>query len=281
MNTPSIEPVKTPKSQETSAQADLAAVIAYMKAHWPSDVEPEWQVSIAEYPAIAERVLKDFTKSATKSHEFIRIAGLSGSGKTSQILPAVEAYCEKQKISPVLVAARRFVEYHPHYQEIKDHYGESNLRKKTDEFSTIMMFLVLNLLTKSGFDVILDVTLLDPAVEQILLRMLTKNHYRALLLMIATSPTVTEHFLGGRSWRHTKETEQEFIRATGKALDFYAKSAPDLRIILWSVYDLAPIYDGPVRSSLEIFQEYSAKETLPEKDDDARRQAKISYMLKN
>ncbi|MBR3386097.1 zeta toxin family protein [Candidatus Saccharibacteria bacterium] len=256
----------------------LKQVIDYMKSHWPSPVKSEWQVGLEEYSRILPKIIADFTSGATKSREFIRIAGLSGSGKTSQILPAVEAYAAKRRIKPILIAARRFVEYHPFVNEIKSYYGEENLRKNTDEFSTIMMFLVLNAITRQGYDIILDVTLLDPKVEQILLYMLRTNHYQPMLLMIATSPIVTEHFLGGRAWRHTKETEQEFIRATGRALDFYAKNAPDLHIILWSVYDKAPIYDGEIERALPIFADYSARTTLPGKDDDARRAAKIAYM---
>ena len=40
----------------------LEKVVAYMKAHWPSKVKPEWQVKLDEYPAIAEKVFKDFTE---------------------------------------------------------------------------------------------------------------------------------------------------------------------------------------------------------------------------
>ena len=256
----------------------LQKTVEYMKAHWPSDVKDEWQVKLEEYPVILEKILTDFTKDKTKNKNFVRIAGLSGSGKTTQILPAVDAYFEKLNQKPVLVAARRFVEYHPHYQEIKDFYGEENLRKKTDEFSTIMMFLTLKALTSRGYDIILDVTLLDPAVEQILLNMLKAGNYQTLLLMIAASPTVTEHFLQGRKWRHSKATEEEFIRATKKALNFYADNAGDERIILWSVYGEPPIYDGKVSGALEIFADYSSREELPKNDDDARREAKIKYL---
>ena len=263
-----------------SNHEELEKVIAYMKSHWPSDVKPEWQVSLEKYPEVLKRVIQDFTKGKTKTRQFIRIAGLSGSGKTSQILPAVEAYCKNNDIDPVIVAARKFVEYHPYYEEIKKEYGEENLRRKTDEFSTIMMFLTLNALTKEGYDIILDVTLLDPAVEQILIKMLKEGSYAPLFLMIATSPTVTEHFLGGRSWRHSKETEEEFIRATGEALAFYASKTPDLHIILWSVYDLDPIYDGKIKDSLAIFNDYSSKTDLPKKDDDKRREAKIQFLSK-
>lgn len=259
---------------------DLIKVIEYMKAHWPSQVKPEWQVGLVEYPALIEKALADFTLAATKNRQFIRIAGLSGSGKTTQILPAVEAYCEKNDYEPILVAARRFVEYHPHYQEIKDFYGDANLRKMTDEFATIMLFLTLTELLKGGYDVILDVTLLDPEIEAMLLKTLKATNYQMLLLMIAVSPTVTAHFLASRAWRHTKETEEEFVRATSHALDFYVKNAPENRIILWSVYDKPPIYDGPIKGCLNIFDEYSTREDLPKKDDDARRDAKIAYLTK-
>ena len=262
--------------EETAA---LKQVIAYMKSHWPSQIKPEWQVDLHTYATILSRIITDFTNDATKNHQFIRIAGLSGSGKTSQILPAVEAYTKKQNLHPILVAARRFVEYHPYVREIEAHYGPENLRKNTDEFSTIMMFLTLNTLTKQGYDIVLDVTLLDPAVEAVLLQMLNRGSYKApLLLMIATSPTVTEHFLGGRSWRHTKATEAEFIRATAHALEFYAKENGTMRTILWSVYDKPPIYDGPVKDSIAIFTDYSTRETLPQPDDAARRAAKIAYL---
>lgn len=258
---------------------ELEQIIKYMKAHWPSEVKPEWQVGLAEYPAILKKVIEDFTLSATKNHRLIRIAGISGSGKTTQILPAVEAYCEKHNYEPILMAARKFVEYHPHYQAIKDYYGDENLRKMTDEFSTIMLFLTLSELIKGGYDILLDVTLLDPEMEGILLKLLKAGNYEMLILMIAVSPTVTEQYLAGRAWRHSKETEQEFIRATSKALSFYVANAPDTHIIIWSVYDKPPIYDGPIRNCLDKFEEYSTREDLPRKDDDARRDAKIKYLV--
>lgn len=259
---------------------EIEQIIKYMKAHWPSKVKLEWQVGLNEYPAILKKVITDFTLAATKNHHLIRIAGVSGSGKTTQILPAVEAYCEKNSFEPILMAARRFVEYHPHYQEIKDYYGDENLRKMTDEFATIMLFLTLSELIKNGYDIVLDVTLLDPEMEAILLKLLKAGNYQMLILMIAVSPTVTEKFLSGRAWRHSKETEQEFIRATSKAIKFYAENAPDLHIIIWSVYDKSPIYDGPIKACLDTFEEYSNREELPKKDDDARRDAKIAYLTK-
>lgn len=257
---------------------ELEQIIKYMKSHWPSEVKPEWQVGLKDYPAILKKVLADFTLAATKHRRLIRLAGISGSGKTTQILPAVEAYCEKNSYEPILMAARRFVEYHPFYQEIKDYYGDENLRKNTDEFATIMLFLTLSELIKGGYDIVLDVTLLDPEMEAILLKLLKSGNYEMLILMIAISPMVTEKYLEGRAWRHTKETELEFIRATSHALEFYANNSPETRIILWSVYDKPPVYDGPIKDCLPIFNDYSSRDELPASDDDARREAKINYL---
>ena len=259
---------------------ELEAVVAYMKAHWSSKVKDEWQVGVEEYPAIVARAVNDLTVGATCGRQLIRVAGISGSGKTTQILPAVEAYCEAREMSPVLVAARVFVKYHPHYEEILECYGEKDLRKMTDEFSTIMLFMVLSELIKGGYDVILDVTLLDPKMEGILVKMLSAARYEMMLLMVAVSPVVTEKFLAGREWRHTRETELEFVRATDKALEFYASSMPEGRVVMWSVYDLEPVYDGGLSGCLSIFREYSEREEMPAKDDEERRKAKIEYLIK-
>lgn len=263
-------------------QASLLAVINYMKSHWPSQVKPEWQVSAESYPAIAKKVAKAWAKSATKTHEFARIAGLSGSGKTTQLLPAVEAHFEKAEKRPILVAARKFVEFHPFFNEIKNEYGEANLRKMTDEFSSIMMFLVLFELINDGYDIILDVTLLDPKMEAILVQMLTESHYDAWLTMVAVSPEITEKFLGERSWRHTKETEQEFIRATSMALKFYQETAPDMHIILWNVWDIEPIYDGKIKSAFETWEKYNQINSFePKFTENDLREAKIRYLASN
>lgn len=254
----------------------LLKTIEYMKAHWPSGVKKEWQVGIDEYPAILKRVMMDFTRGKSQQKYFVRIAGLSGSGKTTQLLPAAGAYFEERGLSPVLVAARKFVEYHPYYQEILDYYGEAELRKMTDEFSTIMMFMTLNALTEAGYDIILDVTLLDPEIERILLGMISK--YEAMMLMVAVAPEVAERQLGRRNWRHSRETELEFVRATGLALEFYAASWPEMRVVMWDVFDTQPIYDGAIKNATAIFNKYSSLTDIPEHDESMLREAKIRYL---
>lgn len=262
----------------SQSDPELAAVVEYMRAHWPSTVKQEWQVQLKEYPDILARAMEELTAGATRHHQLIRIAGISGAGKTTQVLPAAQAYSESRGEKPVLVAARRFVAYHPYYQEIKDFYGENRLREMTDEFCTIMMFMVLAALTQQGYDIILDVTLLDPKMEAILWQFLQTADYTMIILMIAVSPKVTERFLAGREWRHSAETEQEFIRSTRQALEFYAEKAPEARIVIWSVYHLEPEYDGGIAGALGAFDKWTKCEKMPATDDEKRRAAKIQYL---
>ncbi|MBR6965163.1 zeta toxin family protein [Candidatus Saccharibacteria bacterium] len=259
---------------------ELQIIIKYMKSHWPSQVEEKWQIPLEAYPKIAQKIVALWAENASLGHELVRVAGLSGSGKTTQLLPAVNAYFEKQQRRPILVAARRFVEFHPFTKEIETAYGSENLRKMTDEFSTIMMFFVLYALITKGYDIILDVTLLDPKIEGALMQLLNANQYKTWFTMIAVSPAITEKFLGKRAWRHAKATEEEFIRATNLALNFYQSRFPSLRIILWNVWDEAPIYDGEFENALKIYNQYSVIESYTKKaSTDALVQAKIDYLL--
>ena len=255
---------------------EFSKILAYAKSHWQSDTK--WQVAEKDYSQILVRALADITKGKTLSKKFVRIAGISGSGKTTQLLPAATEYFKSHKLSPVVVAAREFVKYHPHYEEIKSLHGEAELRQATDEFSTIMLFLVLSELTKQGYDIILDVALVDPSMEQILQQMLNGYAYEQLLLMIAVSPEVARKQLESRGWRHSSETEQEFIRATSAALEFYAGSFPNIPIIIWDTFSKSPVYDGKVKNALPIFKKTSSITDIPLHDEAVLKESKIAYL---
>ncbi|MFV0485024.1 MAG: zeta toxin family protein [Candidatus Saccharimonadales bacterium] len=255
----------------------------YMRTHWPSEVKPEWRVTDAMYPAILEKIIKDFTQNATKSRQFFRICGQSGSGKTSQLLPAVNAYFESRSEQPILVAARLFVSYHPFSEEIKSTYGAEHLRTKTNEVSTILMFLTLRALIAEGYDIILDVTLLDPLVEGALMQMLKEQSYQTRLTMVAVSKEISDEFIGKRKRKVAKSTADEFWRATRLALEFYAKNLPDMPAIIWNAWDAAPVYDGPIGNpkSIETIEKYWNVTALPENPDiQSLRAAKVSYFTK-
>lgn len=257
---------------------DLNRVINYMREHWPSLVLEKWRVGIEEYNKIVKLAVKDLNQNVSYGKYFMRLAGLSGSGKTTQLLPTGEVYFQKKQLKPVIMAARKFVKYHPYYQQILEYYGKENIRKMTDEFVTIMLFLVMKELLRLGVDMILDVTLLDPEVEKILVEMLEENNYKKIMLMVVASPRTTEIFLKKRSWRHTKKTEQEFLRATEKALDFYGTRQPKMRVVMWSVYNKKPVFDGEVKDVMSIYQKYVFKMGRLKYSEDELVEAKIKYL---
>lgn len=243
---------------------DFERIVRYMRKHWPSEVREEWQVPIETYVPLAERIATKWAESASVGARMIRVAGQSGSGKTTQLLPAVEAWRVKNDVKSVLVAARRFVQFHPFEKQIEAEYGIENLRRQTDEFVTILMFLVLRELIAKRVDIILDVTLLDPEVEEILVKAMQENDYRMLMTMVVVAPEITEKRLAGRGWRHTKKTEEEFVRATNLAINFYAERCPKMRVIMWSAFDEHPIFDGEAREMRKIFDEYAVRTEWPE-----------------
>lgn len=258
-------------------------IIGYMRGKWPSLVKEEWRVQAAEYAGLAEKILVDFTAGATQGREMWRITGQSGSGKTTQLLPAVLARFEKMGRVPVMVAARRFVEYHPYHKEIEQEYGAENLREKTNEVSTILMFLSLRELIARGYDIILDVALLDPLVEGVLTEMLRAKEYSLSMTMVAVSREISDEFILKRKGRVVaKSTADEFWRVNELALRFYAEKMPEARIVVWSVWDVLPIFDGEIGDAkcLQAIERYWAINELPDGilSEEELRQRKITYL---
>jgi hypothetical protein len=277
---------------------EVAAIFGYIREYWPSEVREEWRVGEEEYPRILGRVLADFTEGASRGRRFFRVAGQSGSGKTTQLLPAVEGWFGVRAAKPIIVAARKFVKYHPHVREIEREYGAENLRKMTDEVSTILMFLTLRELIRGGYDTILDVALIDPMVEEMLMEMLMAAKYEAFFTMVAVARGISEGFIRERQGASGREgvygqggscgeegrvvakgTAEEFWRATRLSMRFYAEKYPEMSIILWSAWDLGPIYEGEFRGAVEVWEKYVGIRELPEgrASEEEMREAKIKY----
>ena len=255
-------------------------LMEYNRAHWGADnLPPEWREY--DFETALSQVMIDFTADATKNRKFYRIAGQSGTGKTTQLLPAVTAYYEAQNAKPILIAARLFVDYHPYKDQILERFGIENIRESTNEFSVCLMFLSLKALISEGWDIILDVTLLDPFIEGILMQLLTAYGYDSRIAMMAVSKEISDSFIGKRVDRKVRtSTAAEFWRATAAALDFYVENFPNTRISVWSAFKLKPVYDGPVVGSLAAIREYQQITKMPTKapSEDKLREAKIQYL---
>lgn len=254
-------------------------LLKQLQASFASETSEKWRVELEEYPLILKQILADWTAKAAKNKNFVRVAGQSGSGKTTQLVPAVEAWFGERR--PILVAASKVVEYHPYRKEIVQEYGEEGLRRETDSFAAAMMFLVLRALLTEGYDIILDLALVEPKLEQILISWLKENSYNFWMTMMAVSPKLSQKWLEGRSWRHSEVTEERFLAATEGALELYAGAFPEVRMVIWSAWGMEPIYDGPMSSVAGVWREaINGGEALEGMDAKELAQKKVEYFQK-
>lgn len=251
---------------------DLKKLLDYVQEHWPSKLKEEWRVRPEEYAEIVKKVVAEITKGCTRGRGLVRVTGVSGSGKTTQLVPAAEAFMTKRGMKPVLIAGRVFVPYHPYCSEIVREYGKENLRKMTDDFATVMMFFVMKAVIKMGCDVIVDLALVSPEMEGMLIKMLMEGKYKSTMLMMVAGPEAVEKNLKGREWRHAEATEREFAQETERALGLYAKMMPEMRVVMWNTYDEKPIYDGAMAEVVVPCLENS------QGDIEKLKQAKINYL---
>lgn len=235
-------------------------MLGRLQASFASGTSEEWQVEPGECLVIMKRILADWTTGATETtrgRRFVRVAGQSGSGKTTQLVPAVETWFGEDR--PILVAAKRIAEYHPYRDEILLKHGEEGLRRETDGFSAAMMFLLLKELLMGGYDIILDLALVEPKLEQILIRWLKEDEYDFWMTMMVVSPSLSRKWLDGRSWRHAEAVEKRFLAATEGTLGLYAELCPEMRMVMWSAWGTNPIYDGAASGAPKIWRENIGK----------------------
>lgn len=262
------------------SQGASKIVYWYAKKHWPSGLPKELVATKKQVKLAAEKAVSELADGATRKGILIRLAGQSGSGKTTQLLPAAEKYSEKKGVKPVLIAARILSKYHPHYEEILAKYGEAEIRKRTDDFATVVMYLVVDELARQRCDMIIDMSFVSTKVENMLVRM-TREYAEKMVLMMAVAPEITEKLLSGREWRHGEKLEKEFMVATEKALDFYGEKCPKMRMVMWGFDKKEPVYDGKMAGAAEAWQREVLRKDVKIRYNEAKlREAKIKYLTK-
>ena len=254
-------------------------VSLYAKKHWPSKLPKELSFNSKDLKLAKKIALLELKKGATNSGVLVRLTGQSGSGKTTQLLPAAGSYFEKKNLKPIIIRAQELAKYHPYYEEILKKYGEAEIRKRTDDFATILMYLVVKNLTKKHYDLIIDVSFVSPKIEMLLM-MMTKKYKERLFLMMALPLELSEKLLEARKWRHDKKMEKEFYDATEKSLKFYGKYFPEIHIVIWGFDKPEPIYGGEIRDAYEIWKKEINRKIENEKKITIKEgvESKIEYM---
>jgi hypothetical protein len=175
---------------------------------------------------------------------FIRIIGQSGSGKTTQGRPAVMS---KYPRHTVLTIAD-FVKYYP---------AKNPTREAANGFCLRVLTAVLFKCIDAKTDIILDMTMLTKRYEEKLLRRLQKNNYDIKYFVMAVPKEQSDLFIAKRE-RETgravsRESAEFFNAALQPALEFLVHSVPNAECVIWSAFELQPVYHGKMAGVMPPF----------------------------
>lgn len=218
----------------------------------------EWRYGHSKFEALAQEYFSKLTigTKPVASPWLIRTIGQCGSGKTTQLLPAIQSgLAANQMQNYVHLAVRLFATAHPQYQELLNQYHQSLIREKTNQFSLLLLFRVLEKLIADRYNILLEMTILCAPFETYLTPLLKQSNYRLNLNLITLPKTLSDSFAKKRQLYSTTEA-QRIIPADTSTFFFNAlqegmQTLLNLqslfndrdRTIMWSVNQLSPILE--------------------------------------
>ena len=174
----------------------------------------------------------------------IRLVGQSGSGKTSQLAPAVAFALEVQSQGYVSLAVRDFVSYHPHLKTIREHYGEGQVREKTNAFALTLLTLVLHRCICDRLPIVLEVTLLSPIYERLIHENLQQQKYHCDYHCLAIAQQTSNAWIESR-FRETKRVVSKrssdfFFQILEPAFKELQSIQMPNRVFVWDAFHTEP-----------------------------------------
>ncbi|GHV34300.1 hypothetical protein FACS1894187_04570 [Synergistales bacterium] len=239
-------------------------VMEFARRVWHVGGAP-WSFDAADYESIADRAFGDLTKGKTHAKLLIRLAGQSGSGKTTQLLPAALGMFKARNIDPVHVAVRIFAPYHPFYGEI-ERTDKKSARENTNEFALILLFLTMIRLIRNDYPVILETNLLDPSFEEGIASLLLERGYEFDIHLLAVSKAVSDSFIEKRAihslcegGRYVSDKSSDyFYNSIPAAIDYLKVKCPQTGLVIWGAFDIEPVFVGRVRDgeAMEVLKKH-------------------------
>lgn len=250
---------------------------------WPCDV-PNKQIF-----EIAKKNYPSLTENKTKNRFLIRQAGQSGSGKTTQLLPATNAYFEKKHMNPIHFAVREFAGLHPNFEQIVREFGKQEMREKTNGFALKCLLISLMFAIEDGFDISFEVTLLSHEFEDFILKAMKKNNYNCLYFVLAVNKEISNYFINQRKLSKGGAESNRIVYASSSnyfdtaisdEIEYYSKNHAEIPVIIWDATHELPIFDGTFKDCTTAFFEAKKNTSHEFLDEQKLRDAKINYVLK-
>lgn len=269
--------------------------IHFIHSMWGKDCykNPMEDIDTSNFNQIANRVFIDMIRNVKSSVNpfMFRIAGQSGSGKTTQLLPSIQKITDKNFVN---ISVRIFAKYHPRYNELLLNYGESMIREKTNGFALLMLFRIMELLIKNRYNIIFETTLLDNTFEEYLFKLSKKNNYTIHIHTLSISQKISNLWIEYRKNNSLTEKNRVVLKSSS---DFFFNILPITikniieynfwnktdKIILWNGFSNNPIYIGKIKNNKDvfnIFQEYREIDNFKIQDKQKLLNAKIRWFKK-
>ncbi|MBQ7307071.1 MAG: zeta toxin family protein [Clostridia bacterium] len=237
---------------------------------------------------LSQKAFLDMKEGKTKSKKLFRICGQSGSGKTTQILYAVNEVLNDTNIKPVVIAVRNFATYHPDYQNLINKYGKGEIREKTNGFALKLLCLTLCKFVENGYFIVMDITLLSKEFEKIVLELLKQNEYMVEYLIMSVPKEQSDYFIqkrmeasSGESNRVVYKSSSEFFYfVLAEGLRFLVENDPFSMATIWSAYKKEPVFYGKLKRCYQSFEEN--REILNDLiyTEEELRQSKLEFLTK-
>lgn len=217
---------------------------------WKDDTDIEVVVEASK------KAFEDMSRGCKKEKVLCRLCGQSGSGKTSQLLASIlPSFCDGKAC---VVAVRNFVKYHPRYDELLSLLPKGELREYTNGFALKCLFLTLCRLLQNGCAILYDVTVLEPAYEEMLNEQLKKYGYTQLFSILAVPLEQSRQFIEKRQHdcqnkEHgriiSEDSVEYFYSHLETGLDYYVQEKDPSPVVMWTAYNKKPVYLGQVKNS--------------------------------
>lgn len=228
--------------------------------------------------AAAKLAFDEIRKGCTHGRNFFRLAGQSGSGKTSQLFKSHCAVLPKIGISPLHIAVRNFAKFHPNYAQLS---AKPDCRELTNGFALKVLICVLDMAFEAGYDIVLEIALLDKKFEKFILSQIKQQNYRAIYHILCVNKLLSDCFILKRKAATKRATfsssSDYFYFAMNRSLKYLSTHA-SIPCCLWSAYDLLPVYRGNISRCLPHFLKTQQKIAPLTYSENQLLKSKITYL---
>lgn len=234
-----------------------------------------------------DEIISTFQKDLIPSEKpfLIRVAGQSGSGKSSQFVPALQEILKDKPYIKINVG--KFAPFHPNFKKWQKE-NPDQMRENTNGFALRALILFYKYCVENHVNIIFDMTLLEPEIDLYLMHLAKENGYKIQLHVSCVPKKVSDHFIRKRqiqTGRYVKPSSSlYFFKALAPCLkalthcDLFDKKDA---LILWSHLKTNPIKNTHFNngSVLRLLSTYQAqKKHLTVKNPNHLLKSKIKWI---